>query len=363
MPISAARAAAFQILKRVETDGGYASDLLMRSSQLDSRDAGLASQIVFGCLRFQAQLDYLALYFAQRTSLKLDVEVQIALRMGIFQIRHLDRVPKHSAVDESVELVKRLGKRSAAGLVNAILRKVDEKKVVKWPSREIELSCPEWLLWRWSREFGEDGARGIALAALEEPKTYMRGDRVQDIGSQTIVPLLELKSGDRYLDLCAAPGNKTVQALETPGLKIVACDRHFHRLEALRSLGCPLVALDALKPLPFRGPFDKILIDSPCSGTGTLGRNPEIKWRLGPDDLDNLRGRQASILEHALRVLAVGGRAVYATCSLEPQENGVVVDTVLGLIGGGFQVVAKHQRLPGRDEGDGFFGAVIERTA
>lgn len=359
MPISPARIAAFQILKRVETDHGYASDLLARATQLDSRDAGLTSQIVYGCLRYMAQLDYLALRYAGRKALKLDVAVSIALRMGIFQIRHLDRIPVHAAVSESVELVKWAGKRSAAGLVNAILRKAN-REPVEWPDRATALSCPEWLLTRWSREYGEEAAAKIALAALVEPQTYLRGDRVQDIGSQSVIPWLALKPGDTFLDLCAAPGNKTAQALEIP-IKATASDRHMHRLTGLRTLGCPLVQLDAEKPLPFAAAsFDKVLIDVPCSGTGTLGRNPEIKWRLTPDDLENLAATQRAILRNGLAVLKPGGLAVYSTCSLEPQENKAVVERVLALLPE-FENVSKDQRLPGRDEGDGFYTAVIAR--
>ncbi len=359
MPISPARIAAFQILKRVETDHGYASDLIARST-VDSRDAGLASQIVYGCLRYMAQLDYLALKYASRNNMKLDVAVSIALRMGIFQIRHLDRIPVHAAVSESVELVKWAGKRSAAGLVNAILRKVN-REPVDWPDREKALSCPEWLLARWSREYGEVNAARIAKAALEEPKTYLRGDRAQDIGSQSVVPWLELQPNDRFLDICAAPGNKTAQALETP-VRAVACDIHMHRLAGLHTLGgIPLVQLDAEKPLPFAPEsFDKILIDVPCSGTGTLGRNPEIKWRLVPDDLEALATSQRAILRNALAVLKPGGRAVYSTCSLEAQENKQVVDRVLALLPE-FEVVSQDQRLPGREEGDGFYTAVVVR--
>lgn len=360
MPISPARIAAFQILKRVETDGGYASDLIGRAVQLDSRDAGLASQIVYGCLRYMTQLDYLALRYAGRKSLKLDVAVSIALRMGIFQIRHLDRVPAHAAVSESVELVKWAGKRSAAGLVNAILRKAN-RNAIEWPDRETALSCPEWLLTRWSRAYGDDAARKIALSALEEPKTYSRGDRVQDIGSQSVVPWLELKAGESFLDICAAPGNKTAQALET-AVHAVAADLHMHRLQALSTLSCPRVQLDGEKPLPFRpASFDKILIDVPCSGTGTLGRNPEIKWRLTPDDVENIAPVQRAILRNALAVLKPGGRAVYSTCSLEKQENQAVVEKVLALLPE-FRLISQDQRLPGREEGDGFYTAVIVRS-
>src|SRR5215469_8693191 len=190
-----ARIAAFDILRKVDS-GGYASDLL-RNVPLSARDAGLASQIVFGVLRFRAQLDFLVDHYLAAKR-KLDPEVRTALRMGIFQVRYLERVPAHAAVGESVELVKRARKTSAAGLVNAVLRKVDRAPVA-WPNREVELSCPEWLLARWGRQYGAETAALIARAALAEPETYVRitpvGTRIQDVGSQSIVPLLNLEPG------------------------------------------------------------------------------------------------------------------------------------------------------------------------
>jgi 16S rRNA (cytosine967-C5)-methyltransferase len=311
MPIAPARIVAFDVLQLVE-GGGYASDLLLgRTAGLDSRDAGLASEIVFGVLRYRAQLDFLIEHYAGRRR-KLDAEVRTALRMAIYQIRYLQRVPPHAAVKESVELVKRARKTSAAGFVNAILRQVDRDPAV-WPTREIEHSCPEWLLARWERAYGEAAAIGIARAALAEPEKYVRigtaGERTQDIGSQSIVPLLGLEAGQSFLDLCAAPGNKTAQALEA-GVRAVACDVHFHRLVQMQGITPNLVLLDGTRLLPFRRGFDRILVDAPCSGTGTLGRNPEIKWRLRPEDLTDLHGRQSALLANALALLAPGGRLV-----------------------------------------------------
>jgi 16S rRNA (cytosine967-C5)-methyltransferase len=349
-----ARIAAFDILRRVDA-GGYASDLLLeRTAALDSRDAGLASEIVFGVLRYRAQLDYLIELYASRP--KLDAEVRAALRMGIYQLRYLERIPAHAAVTDAVELVKRAHKRSAAGFVNAVLRRVD-RDPVPWPSREVELSCPEWLLERWEACYGAEAAVGIARAALREPEKFVRegpaGRRMQDIGSQSIVPLLRLEPGQRYLDLCAAPGNKTAQALEA-GVRAIACDRRFDRLVPLKGMGCPLVVLDGTRPLPFRRCFDRILVDAPCSGSGTLGRNPEIKWRLRPADLEDLPRRQTALLAHARAALAPGGLLVYSTCSLEPEENRAVVASVPGEL-----VLDTMLRLPGRDPGDGFYAAVI----
>ncbi|HUP03354.1 MAG TPA: transcription antitermination factor NusB [Bryobacteraceae bacterium] len=355
MTLSPARIAAFDVLRRVEA-GGFASDLLLdHAASLDSRDAGLASEIVFGALRYRAQLDYLISLHASRA--KLDGEVRDALRMGIYQLRYLERVPAHAAVADSVSLVKRAHKSSAAGFVNAVLRRVNREPVA-WPSREIELSCPEWLLARWQAHYGAEAAEGIARAALREPEKFVRegasGARIQDIGAQAIVPLLGLQPGQRFLDLCAAPGNKTAQALEA-GVRAVACDRRLDRLAHLKSLGCPLVALDGSQPLPFSARFDRILLDAPCSGTGTLGRNPEIKWRLRPEDLTDLARRQGALLARARAALAPGGILVYSTCSLEPEENQAVVSTVPDELASDALL-----RLPGRDAGDGFYAAVIK---
>jgi 16S rRNA (cytosine967-C5)-methyltransferase len=348
MPATA-RTLAFDILRRVES-GSWASELLLaHSADADSRDAGLASEIVFGVLRYRAQLDFLIEHYAGRRQ-KLDAEVRIALRMALYQLRYLERIPPHAAVTDAVDLVKRARKRSAAGFVNAILRQVDRDPVA-WPNRAVELSCPEWLLARWEGRYGVDAAAGIARAALAEPEKHTRGTRMQDIGAQSVVPLLELAAGQSFLDLCAAPGNKTAQALES-GVHAVACDLHYHRLARMKSLTPNLVVLDATQPLPFARRFDRILLDAPCSGTGTLGRNPEIKWRLTPADLDDLHARQTTLLVRAREALAPGGLLVYSTCSLEPEENEAVV--------AGAAPTGSMQRLPGRDAGDGFYAAVIK---
>jgi 16S rRNA (cytosine967-C5)-methyltransferase len=365
------REIAFDILMAVET-GGYASDLLAtRCEALPSRDAGLAESIVLGVLRYRSQLDYLIQHYSGKPVRKLDIEVVNALRMAVFQLRYLDRVPAHAAVSESVDLIKRAKKRSATGFANAVLRKVNRDPVV-WPDQETELCMPGWMLRRWQARYGVEVAAGIARAALETPQRYIRvphgsegplgaeptgvpgcyrakepaGFRIQDIGSQAVVPLLELKPGLRLLDLCAAPGNKTAQAMES-GVQVVGCDVHLSRLAGMRGLGIPLVQLNAELPLPFGPVFDRVLVDAPCSGTGTLAHNPEIKWRLREEHLAELQKRQARILENARAVLKPGGLLVYSTCSLELEENEIVAGA------------ATMQRVPGQVEGDGFFARVL----
>jgi 16S rRNA (cytosine967-C5)-methyltransferase len=389
--ISAARQVAFDVLAAVSA-GAYASDSLrFLSKGASARDAGLAGQIVFGCLRYQSQLDYLIQTYSGRKTKDLDPDILLALRAAVFQLRYLDRIPAYAAVDDSVELVKRR-KRSAAGLTNAVLRKMTRSGTPKvtWPDAATELSCSAFLLERWERHFGSSAARGIASAALLEPPPYIRvppgaplpeglaleatevagcyrllseagpGLRLHDISSQSIIPLLDLQPGLRYLDLCAAPGNKTSQALETPLGLAIACDISFKRLREVPPL-CPRVVLDASEPLPFSILFDRIFIDAPCSGTGTLARNPEIKWRVKDSDWPRFAARQLRLAQNAARYLAPGGKLVYATCSLEQEEN---EDVVRALLGGHPELRLDREvwRLPGREEGDGFYAAIIERN-
>lgn len=345
MPLTA-RGFAFDVLDAVE-HGGFADDLL-RANSLEPQEANLANELVFGVLRHRGQLDYLISYYSGKTG-KLDKEVRNALRLGIYQIRYLDRVPPHAAVSTSVDLVKRARKASAVGFVNAVLRKVTRDPVV-YPNDAVALAMPDWLLAKWESQFGVAAARAAALYFMNKPPAHVRGERQMDIGAQQIVPLLRLEPHHRFLDVCAAPGNKTLQAAEC-GVLPVACDRSRKRLAAIPV--ARRVQLDATQPLPFRPVFDRILVDAPCSGTGTLARNPEIKWRVTPEEFTRHAERQAQILHSALAALAPGGRLVYSTCSLEREENEAVI--------GQFADRCQEQgyQLPGREAGDGFFHAVL----
>ncbi len=384
--ISPARLAALEVLEAVAA-GGYASDELReRTRDLSSRNAGLATQIVFGCLRYQSQLDFLIFHYSGRKALEFDLDVLLALRIALLQLRYLERVPAHAAVHESVEFVKSR-KRAAANLTNAVLRKVN-REAIAWPDLTTELSCPEWLVNRWSAHFGPETARRIAITALNEPEAYVRippgsalptdlqieptaipgayrlpsaapsGIRFHDIGSQAIVPLLELRPGDTYLDVCAAPGNKTLQALETPLALAVACDVSSARIREIPNI-IPRVQLDATQPFPFGQEFSRVFVDAPCSGTGTLGRNPEIKWRVSAREINRLGERQLLILSRASETLLPGGRLVYATCSLEEEENERVVERALAA-NPALRCLRTVWRIPSIDEGDGFFAAVLE---
>jgi 16S rRNA (cytosine967-C5)-methyltransferase len=375
MNLAPARKAAFAALLAVDRGAWSAEALAAKSIHLDPRDAGLASDIVFGVLRRRGELDGVIRRYSKVPPERLDSEVWIVLEMAFYQLRFLDRVPSHAVVNDAVELARRSGTASAASFVNAVLRQ-SLRTPVEIPE---SLSTPAWLLDRWTTRFGRDAALGIAAASLKIPERYIRvgsgdppagaeqtdvpgcyrlpaGDpgryRFQDISAQAVVPLLRLEAGQTFLDLCASPGNKTSQALETP-VHAVACDVHLSRARMLRELGIPVVVLDARDPLPFSQKFNRILIDAPCSGTGTLARNPEIKWKLEPEDLPDLQERQIAILRNAMGQLAPDGLLVYSTCSLEREENEDVVAA------SGARVLETMQRLPGRDAGDGFYAAVL----
>ena len=337
-----------------------------------------------GVLRWRSRLDEVISASSSRPLAKLDPEVLNALRLGAYQLRYLDRVPAHAAINDSVELVKRAQKRSAAPFANAVLRKIAAMEP-KPPDQSIggppvpflahEFAHPDWLVERWIAAFGTERAWAICHHNQRIPHTAIRLDNaeieqelqndgielapgsllagarivtggdvtrtralqegrvmIQDEASQLVAALVG--TGARILDCCAAPGGKTAAlAARNPTAEIVAAELHPHRVELLRkrvrASNVRVIEVDALS-LPGSGGFDRVLADVPCSGTGTLARNPEIKWRIRPDDLADLHRRQVEILRAALRQLAPGGRAVYSTCSLEREENEAVVAEVLG---------------------------------
>jgi 16S rRNA (cytosine967-C5)-methyltransferase len=396
MPVSPARQAAFTILLRVEHESAYAVELL-HSGLLDPLspvDRNLATEIVMGVLRWRSALDHTIARLSFTPFHKLDLEVLTALRMGAYQKQFLSRIPSHAVVNETVELVKQAKKTSAAGLANAVMRKIKRGADMSAGGAQnlndlaSALAHPKWLVERWVENFGHDQTKLICeydqripptvvrFSAPEneemlagegiglEPAALMRNARVvisgditttelfrnghiaiQDEGSQLVAALVG--EGKRILDCCAAPGGKTgALAARLPDAEIFAAELHPHRARLLRRLApqpnVHVVTADALA-LPFAADFDRVLADVPCSGTGTLARNPEIKWRLKPEDLYDLQSRQTGILRAAMRHVAPGGRLVYSTCSLEPEENEQVVAACLP--GSEFRLVPVREEL------------------
>lgn len=445
--VSPSRAAAYSILRRVESGRGYAVDLLQLAevTALREDDRRLATELVMGVLRWRGELDYQIERLVGKRARSLDPEVATILRLGAYQILFLSKIPKPAAVNESVEMVKQARKRSAAGFVNAVLRKCERASYAEEGVRTGEASeealraarraLPEWITERWTRHFGTEVMLRLAWQSLQVPPTTLRAEDgaredlaqelaregvsvrpgryapaslivesgnvhaskalaegravIQDEASQLVASLLAARPGDRVLDLCSAPGFKTRQLAGMLGRgKLVACDvsaarlRTMARLLAGRSpagVTLDIVRCDASRPLPFASAFDRILLDVPCSGTGTLRRNPEIKLRLRPADIGRLAEIQKQMLRHALAALAPGGRLVYSTCSLEPEENEEVVEEILHTASG-FQRFSKielseefphlaplfdargfFRTRPDLHGMDGFFAAVITR--
>ena len=402
-PISPARTAAFAILERVATSSAHSDDLLHGPgmSALSQADRNLATTLVLGVLRWQIALDALVQPLLQRPD-PLPVPVAIAIRMGAFQLLHLDRIPAHAALSESVELARAAGHGHAAGMVNAILRKITRLPPARQPLVETthalaqRLAHPLWLVERWQRHYGRGDTIAICTADQQEPpRGSLFGDDLafqMDDGSRLVAELAAAAQPQarRIWDCCAAPGGKTMVLTQRhPEAELLASDVNPRRLQHLAErlkVGAPkarTMLADATQLPDSEGFFDLILCDVPCSGTGTLGRNPEIKERLQPAELGRQAVRQREILAAALGRLAPGGRLVYSTCSLEPEENEEVAVAVLAsapneivqaslepvleraIPGSGAELLRNGclRTLPGVGfSGDGFFAALFERN-
>jgi 16S rRNA (cytosine967-C5)-methyltransferase len=463
MKVSPARRAAFEILRRVE-DGAYSSVLLAAANDdLSAKDRALCHELVLGVLRRRLWLDRSLNYFADRPVEDLDLPVVLALRLGLYQLRFLSRIPPSAAVNESVNLIRAARLKSASSFVNAVLRRAtrepdyDPAAIVTGAVEKlaIETSHPAWLIERWRSEFGLEEATALARANTEtapfafrftarallpanrnraqiiaelqtagaelleskiapgawrvirrdmrsksagtdsEPHAGMRAlpsallrqlseeglIYFQDEASQLVAHLLAARAGDRVLDVCAAPGSKsTLIAALAPKASIVAGDLHEHRVRTISELAkrqgatnIQSLVHDATRTLPFTdGSFDRVLVDAPCSGTGTLRQNPEIRWRLQSADIAELAVKQARILEQAAAMVRSGGLLIYSTCSLETDENEAVVNDFLDqhpeFVKARLELLphlltdsGAVRTWPHRDDADGFFVAALRR--
>jgi 16S rRNA (cytosine967-C5)-methyltransferase len=381
--VSPARAAAFDILMVVERGSAHSDDLLRgrKVTALSAADRNLATALVLGVLRWQIRFDHELQARLSRPNAKLDAEIRIALRLGAYQLYFMDRIPARAAIDESVELAKNAGHHFASRMVNAVLRKLADDPWLDLPEEtptELALAQahPAWMVSRWASFYGMEAARAICAhgqrqaaqylrvvdetvaeelvkegVEVQEGKLLMRARRVvagdipataaflegrvllQDEGSQLVAEIAG--HGAAILDCCAAPGGKTlILAERNPAARIVACEANEPRMERLRErlhkLGERVeFRLGDAAAIQDDNAFDLVLADVPCSGTGTLGRNPEIRHRLNSEDLTRQAQRQRTILSAALRSVRPGGRVIYSTCSLEPEENEQVVAAVL----------------------------------
>ncbi|HYJ92149.1 MAG TPA: 16S rRNA (cytosine(967)-C(5))-methyltransferase RsmB [Pyrinomonadaceae bacterium] len=432
MGISPARKAAFDTLLRIQIDKSFSSVLLpIYEEKLSSADRALCHELVLGVLRRQMLLDRFADLFTKGR--KLDLEVRLALWLGLFQILYLARVPHYAVVNDSVALVVRAKKSSAKGLVNAVLRKVtSETPKLSFDDEteriSVKTSHPRWLIEKWTAQFGVARAEKIAAANNQLPKLsfrrtlkatntlpiikYRQSQFVrdgfiadsfdadlkrlaengeiyfQDEASQMVAAAVDISEGGKFLDVCAAPGGKT-GAIATrfapnngePQKRLfVAGDLHPQRVQFLREnllkqgiQFINVVQYNAAHSLPFASEiFVSVLVDAPCSGTGTIRHNPEIRYFVQPEDFAGLQRTQLAILTNASKLLKPGGTLVYLTCSLEREENESVCEMFLNERKD-FTIVKPNvpdrfiatdgfaHTFPDRDDMDGFFIAVLRR--
>jgi 16S rRNA (cytosine967-C5)-methyltransferase len=408
------------VVRRVFEHGAYADRALhSEAAVLDARDRRLATAISYGTIQRRATLDHVAGRLASRPLDRLDPPVLAALRLGLFQLLFLDGVADHAAVNESVELAK----PSGASLVNAILRRAarEGRAIVEdlddsSPERAAILhSVPQWLAEQWWAELGADEARSL-LAHLNAPAesvvrvNTLRADPAevlgelgvpahpapdlpegividapfdahgsqlfadgaimpQSRGSMRVAHVVAPVPGERILDLCAAPGGKTTHlgALISNRGEVVAVERHHGRAAALREtcqrMGTTCVRVEIGDAAGSRNGlvFDRVLVDPPCSGLGTLQSRPDLRWRMTPADIDALAAIQRRILDAAATATAPGGRLVYSVCTISSRETGEVITDFLGAHPQ-FSAERQLQLLPDRDRTDGFFIAELRRS-
>jgi 16S rRNA (cytosine967-C5)-methyltransferase len=386
-----ARAVAARVLERVETDGAFADlalDAELTRRPLSVRDVALATELVFGTLRWQRYLDWIIAPHSRRRLSSLDARVRVLLRLTAYQLTFLERVPAFAAVNDAVTLAR--GGPGVAEYVNAVLRAFARRRPAERepaPPRDpidalaTRCSFPTWLAARWVTRYGAEEAEALMRALDARPPLTVRANTLrttretlivrlrdeeqldarptplapegllvegggdpggwrafregacvlQDEASMLVARLLEPAEGATIADVCAAPGTKTThlaQLMNDRG-RVLAFDPQPARLarlgEAAARLGVTIAEpiegpVEALAPR-WAGACDGVLVDAPCSNLGVLRRNPEVKWRRQPADVAAAGERQRAILAAAATLVRPGGRLVYATCSLEPEEN------------------------------------------
>jgi 16S rRNA (cytosine967-C5)-methyltransferase len=396
-----ARTAAYRALRAIEEGrADLPTSLHASRAQLENeRDRSLAAEIVTGTLRWQRSLDHLIEHFSKRRVKKLDPEVVLILRLSLYQLLHLDRVPASAVVDDAVDLTRAARKPSASGFVNAVLRALlRQRHTLPLPARPEDVhdrdaalaylgvthSHPPWLVARWLDRYGFDATERWVRFNNETPVLTLRVNRlratregaaaalaadgidtesarfapdglvvtrgnplrrpadglvfVQDEASQLVPFAVHALPGERVLDLCASPGGKTLaMAADMHDIgRIVASDVRPRRLtllgDTVKHAGACCVTVVRVPPagtLPFAPVFDAVLVDAPCSGRGTIRRDPDIRWRRREEELAALASDQLALLMRAADSVRPGGRIVYATCSSEPEENDGVVAAFL----------------------------------
>ena len=319
----AARRLALDALERIDKDGAYANLLLpqlLADSDLDERDRGFVTELVYGSTRMRRSLDHVI----ARHLMRDDVEprVRAALRIGAYQLLYL-RTPSHAAVDATVGATP----KRARGFVNAVLRKVGRGgSEIDWPNDGIRLSYPSWMLRRMTEDLG-DRAVPVLEAMNEAAVVHTRTDGYrQDLASQEVAALVDSHPGDLVLDLCAAPGGKSTH-IAGRGATVIGLDVHEHRAGLVAQAAADTattvfpVAGDSTRPPIRPGRADAVLIDAPCSGLGSLRRRPDARWRIKESDVGALADVQFALVRSAAELVKPGGQIVFSVCTLTDAES------------------------------------------
>ena len=421
--MTTARRIAAEVLLRVATGGAFANlaldSALRQAGVLEPREAALATELVYGTLRWQPQLDRALMAHSDRALEELDEPVRLALRIGAFELLHHQKVPAHAAVNEAVELAKTLGFSRASGFVNAVLRKLSEVRAPPPPpSRETDpvghvaalTAHPRWIVERWSRWLGPSEAEQLCAANQQQAPPTVRVKRgakpnlpgaqrgrwspdalilppgsppaldiegheeglfqAQDEAAQMVSIFCAPAADASVLDACAAPGGKACHLAEM-ARSVLAVDLHARKArqiaEAAERMGLGnlrALAADVMLPIPdvpFES-FDLVLLDAPCSGLGTLRRHPEVKLRRTPDDVDRLAKLQARLLASVQRYVKPGGLLVYALCTLTPEECDEQVERFTKTFSGKFRLDSPPDGFPSECLSGDFMRTLPHRT-
>jgi len=390
MKIDIARNVALQILYKIDKEQAYSNLVLdemleKNKEKLNKKDCDLISEIVYGTTSFRLTIDEILQKYSKIKINKISTWIRNILRMGIYQIVFLNKIPKSAAVNECVNLCKKYGAKSS-GFVNAILRKVEKKDYEEIIDVSLKYSMPQWLVEELQKDYDKETVEKICIESNRRPTTTIRVNTlkttqkelelklkeknidykeldkenfltiknknianldlfkegyftVQDISAGLTGLILDPKPGELVLDVCSAPGGKTTHLAELMKNKgeIIACDLHEHRLELVRDnaerLGISIIKvkqLDATQIFPeWIGKFDKILLDVPCMGIGVIKRKPDIKWQRKPEDLATISNIQLNILRTCAKYLKPKGELVYSTCSILKKENENIIEKFL----------------------------------
>ncbi|MFI5252079.1 MAG: 16S rRNA (cytosine(967)-C(5))-methyltransferase RsmB [Bacteroidota bacterium] len=394
---SGARATAVKILNRIERSDSYLDKLLdveLKAADISNADKGLLAELVHGVIRWQARLDWLLNRFTHGNFSKSEINIKNALRIALYQILFLDRVPQYAVVNEAVEFIKRIRGGKMADLVNAVLRNIlRNMDNIRYPTIEEDVlqhltifySHPVWMVKRWLTRFSPAELEKMLAANNEIPSLSLRINKIkinpaafllmldeqtipyqgstyidyfirvkslsritqmetfrmgyfsiQDESAALPVLLLSPQPGDRVIDLCAAPGGKTTllgEMMKNEG-EILAIDKYEHKLNMVRT-SCERLGITNVQHVVGDStdidipPAKKVIVDAPCSGLGVLRKKPDIKWKRQLEDITQLASQQERLMENAARLVEPGGVLVYSTCTIEPEENELLVQSFL----------------------------------